>query len=87
MNDVVDTKSTTQDLSQNATQYKVRINYRSGHQHTGWFSEFKVEHSGGKVTSVAYRSADSTQFLFVGIDDIESIAQLEHRKVPNKVQG
>ena len=79
MNDVVDTKGTT--------QYKVRINYRSGHQHTGWFSEFKVEHAGGKVTSVSYRSADSTQFLFVGIDDIESITQLAHRKASSKVEG
>lgn len=67
-------------MSEKQIEYKMRINYRSGHQHTGWFREFKVETSGGKLTSINYAHCDKSRFIHIGIQDIESITQLEYRE-------
>lgn len=68
------------DIAQVEVEFKIRINYRSGHQYTGWFTEFKTESASGKLTSLRYSQSDKSKFIFIGIHDIESIVQLEHRK-------
>lgn len=69
-----------QDIAQIEVEFKVRINYKSGHQYTGWFTQFKVETTSGKLTSLSYKQSDKSNFIFIGIHDIESDVQLEHRK-------
>ena len=69
-----------QDIAQVEVEFKIRINYKSGHQYTGWFTEFKIESASGKLTSLSYKHSEKSNFIFIGIHDIESIVQVEHRK-------
>lgn len=69
------------DTDQAETEYKVRINYKSGHQHVGWFTVFQVTRADdGSLAGVTYTTADGANFLFLGLEGIESITQLSHRK-------
>lgn len=70
-----------QDIAQVQLEYKVRINYKSGHQHVGWFTEFVVNRTdAGAFVGVEYATSDGVKFLLLGVDDIESITQLTSRK-------
>lgn len=68
-------------MSEQAVEFKIRINYRSGHQHVGWFSKFETSMSNGKLHSINWLAVEGVNFILMGIDDIESITQLSHRKV------
>lgn len=66
-----------------ATQYKVRLVYKSGYTHDLWFNSlaFEVKADG---LNVAWESAETDNApLFIGPLDIAAIFQLGSREVPD----
>lgn len=59
-------------------EFLVQINYKSGNQHLGWFTKFEVKTSGGKISSMtwAVKAGGVEQPVLIGVDDIESVFQL-----------
>ena len=60
-------------------EYRVRINFKSGHQHTSWFKSFKTSTQHGKIVSIQWQEADTTRLMYIDLDSIESVTQLEIR--------
>lgn len=65
----------------------VQINYKSGRSVTMWFKTFNVKRdSRGVLTSVNYEKWNPTEDVFyLGIDNIESIFQLNAELIENVV--
>lgn len=75
MNDAVETNE-VQHL------FLVRINYKSGNSFEGWFSKFDTKARGAQIESVTWKLAPNSrqQLIHVGVDDIESIVQLDYKE-------
>lgn len=61
--------------------FLVQINYKSGHSIKAWFDKFDVSQNGGDITRVEWNMTPDIEhgkkILVIGIDNIESIVQLE----------
>lgn len=61
--------------------WKVRINYKSGHSFEGWFENFKVDQGGYSWKPyINLKRGYNSKPLELGTD-IESVFQVDHRKV------
>ncbi len=58
------------------TVYKIRVNYKSGHQEEAWFKDFKATLQG--YTWVNYKG---TRPLFLNKDEVESIWVIDEKEV------
>lgn len=68
-------------MSEELHDYKIQINYKSGHQIVRWFEKFKVDTKQGDVVGYEYTLADGQErILYLGLSNIESIEQLSVRK-------
>lgn len=64
----------------------IRLNYRSGNSFEVWCEDFSIKHNNGKLTSVTYTSSsEGPRALLLGIQDIESILQIDSKEVENVV--
>lgn len=61
-------------------EFKVQVNYRSGHTFVGWFTKFDVGYDGGRITSITFEQTGLPLLAFAGIADIESVVKLEQRE-------
>jgi hypothetical protein len=60
----------------------VQINYKSGISTTAWFKDFKIKHREGRITELEWDCvAGSQKVLHIGVNDIESIWQLEVKEI------
>lgn len=70
-----------QDIAQVEIEFRIRINYKSGHQHTAWFTKFEAKRTPtGEIQQISYIQSDKHNIIYLGVDNIESIVQLEFRK-------
>lgn len=61
------------------TRFQVRINYKSGNNITMWFTEFNYKKRGSETTVNWSVYGRGTNCLIIGVDDIESIWQMDQR--------
>lgn len=85
MNDVT---NVTENVPTHRPEFLVQIVYKSGHIYTGWFEKLETKTTGGKITEISWALAPSNphKIVHMGLDDIESILQLEDRIVPIEAQ-
>lgn len=59
-------------------QYKflLQIRYKSGHMIEEWFKSFEISGS-----TVSWELCSPKRFILIGYDNIESVLQIEHKKV------
>ena len=73
------------DSSEVGEQYSfyLRINYKSGKSIEGWFDKFKTKQSAGELNSVEWKESgdEKLRVVYMGISEIESIEQLNHRVI------
>lgn len=62
--------------------FLLQINYKSGNSIKAWFDKFDIKKTGGDITSMEWveTKGQGVRVIFIGIDDIESIFQLEHKE-------
>lgn len=66
--------------------FLVQINYKSGHSIKAWFDKFDVSQKGGEITKLEWviAAGQPERILVIGIDNIESVVQLEHKEKESK---
>lgn len=94
MNDMVDetvmevVNGVAVDATTHRPEFLVQIVYKSGYIYTGLFEKLETKTTGGKITEISWTLAPSNphKVIHMGMDDIESIFQLEGRIVPVEAQ-
>lgn len=76
------------DAPTHRAEFLVQIVYKSGYVYTGWFSQMETKTKGGKVSEISWTLApcNGHKIIHIGLDEIESVIQLEDRVVEIEAQ-
>lgn len=63
-------------------KYKVKIVFKSGYIHVGWYWKFNWEVKGNLIQNLTWRVLDhKSNFQYIDLRQIESIVKLAEKKV------
>lgn len=63
-------------------KYKVKIVFKSGYVHVGWYWKFEGDRKGSNLEKLTWRAVDNKSNLtYIDLTQIESIVSLAEKKV------
>lgn len=62
--------------------YKMRVVFKSGYVHEGWYWKFDWEYKGDEITSISWHAVNRKEaFQYLKVNQIESITTLKIKQV------